>query len=506
MDLPRVPHVPDDLAGPAPADAVLSERTWAALADALPSEPWFRELTRADPPRAQLFLYEAAMRDPSLRTAIAQAIREAWHRGSERVAKALAPTPDAMRAMASPPPVMRRTPPRLAERFIIANARAGQPYRAPLVSSETGRLAPENVRDVQVPPHCGLTWDAIQGALVGMPAAAGDFSISFQWLGAEAWRDGRCSLLVTPDPRSLWQDLPSRTKAEDPYAKPDDDARAYPTRQGRIVAASCRGRSHAHTGAARDDDFYVGIDSRMNTGWTVMVVCDGAGSAPVSRHGSYLASQQFGESMLEQLLSEAGLHLLKDLRALQVERTQALTQAGRHVHDMFQNAARVAVRAIDDEAQKQHRPPRDYATTLLAVVVNRIEERGGVFCASLWIGDGAICLYGPDEHRLMGRPDGGEFAGQTLFLDQKTVEDRSFAGRISVTLLPATHIALMTDGVSDPLFPSEADLHAKAGWDRFFQLVGPQLEGPNPETNLLRWMKDLSEPGHHDDRTLVVWR
>lgn len=57
----------------------------------------------------------------------------------------------------------------------------------------------------------------------------------------------------------------------------------------KIVVASKRGRSHANVGSFRDDDF--AFKNINETGWSVVVVSDGAGSASLSRQGSKLSCE-----------------------------------------------------------------------------------------------------------------------------------------------------------------------------------------------------------------------
>ncbi|MBK6541817.1 MAG: protein phosphatase 2C domain-containing protein [Flavobacteriales bacterium] len=53
------------------------------------------------------------------------------------------------------------------------------------------------------------------------------------------------------------------------------------------MVASNRGRSHAHEGKFRDDDFKVA--SLNGTGWSIVAVADGAGGSKYSRKGSFIA-------------------------------------------------------------------------------------------------------------------------------------------------------------------------------------------------------------------------
>jgi hypothetical protein len=83
------------------------------------------------------------------------------------------------------------------------------------------------------------------------------------------------------------------------YPKSHLDAAGLVRGDIRIAAASRRGRSHEHAGSFRDDDFY--INHCQETGWSVMLVADGAGSAVNSREGSRIAVKTAGDYLFNQL-------------------------------------------------------------------------------------------------------------------------------------------------------------------------------------------------------------
>ena len=125
----------------------------------------------------------------------------------------------------------------------------------------------------------GLAFDEAAKALVGTPKLPGEQELHMELIHAEA--NGRpplkqsIAVTVNPDPDSLWKNLPSDEK--DPYFKPDTDHKDIATPYGRIVAASQRGRSHAHEGLFRDDDFRFRFDE--SSSWLLLAAADGAGSA-----------------------------------------------------------------------------------------------------------------------------------------------------------------------------------------------------------------------------------
>ena len=190
-----------------------------------------------------------------------------------------------------------------------------------------------------------------------------------------------------------------------------------------IVAASKRGRSHAHEGKPRDDNFLVKYFPE--TGWYVLAVADGAGSAPYSRKGSQLACETTMQYCTEALRNTAELENAIDQYA-SVSREEKddeilraeLKSVGDKLYNILAIAALKAQKAIFSEAEQQGLPAKQYATTLLLSICKKLQC--GWAIASFWIGDGAIALYTQEEKgskvKILGTPDEGEFGGQTRFL------------------------------------------------------------------------------------------
>ncbi len=113
---------------------------------------------------------------------------------------------------------------------------------------------------------------------------------------------------------------------------------------------------------------------------------------------------------------------------------------------------------------------------------------------------------GPEPVKLLGSPDGGEYAGQTRFLDRAILASADFSKRVSLGLFDQPQaLLLMTDGVSDPYFDTEQQMRDPARWQRLWQDLQAPLAEPAPEAALLDWLNFWS-PGNHDDRTLALWR
>lgn len=408
---------------------------------------------------------------------------------------------DLSRRPGSTPPA--GAPPRKAvERsasFQTANAKAGLAY-AGTIERVGAQGAATHFRDARLPAGLNLAFTPADAALLGTPTLAGEHEITFEWSDdGQSWSAGKCILIVNPDPRSLWQ--VNEPGADLGYRKAHLASQWIAAPACRLVAASRRGRSHEHSGTFRDDDFFIHHDAA--SGWAVMIVADGAGSAKSSRWGSRLAAEAAGAHLVAALAGELGADLSRALGDWDADPASAANELGEKFHYLFHEAGSLAVQAIETEASTQGAPVKDYATTLLACAVRK--EGADTFVASFWMGDGAIAAYGArGKVRLMGSPDGGEFAGQTRFLDRTALADSSFAKRIGIGRYPdLTSVILLTDGISDPRFETDNGLADASKWDALWDDIAPCLAAQAPDQQLLAWL-DFFTPGHHDDRTIAV--
>ena len=110
----------------------------------------------------------------------------------------------------------------------------------------------------------------------------------------------------------------------------------------------------------------------------------------------------------------------------------------------------------------------------------------------------------------MCTPDSGEFSGQTVFLTvQNVLKDFSeIMKRIHVEYVSELDaLVLMTDGITDPLFPTESCLSDAEVWKSFWAKMNEetkveQVDGDCSE-RLLKWLS-FKSPGNHDDRTIAI--
>lgn len=382
-------------------------------------------------------------------------------------------------------------------RINVANARTGVSFHSEIdIVLDDGSAAA--VVAVEFPKDIGITFDPATSSLAGTPTESGDFDITVIWSCPTA---PQCStqvpFIVNPDPRSLWKIL--EPPADSRYFKPHIAHQLIQRSGVNIAAASRRGRSHEHAGTFRDDDFYIANNSE--TGWNIMLVADGAGSAKNSREGSRIATQTVGGYLTTLLNSDKGLELKACVENWGTDDQRIVWEA---FNRLFRHASRMAVNDIENESIRAGETAKSYSTTLLVTVSFRSGDE--LFAASFWLGDGAIAAYGPvGKVRVLGTPDSGEYAGQTRFLDADAVNDANFSKRISIgKWTEVSHLVLMTDGVSDPRFETDNGLLNSQKWDELIAELTACLSDPSqPAERLAEWLNFFS-PGNHDDRTLIV--
>ncbi|HQZ28894.1 MAG TPA: PP2C family serine/threonine-protein phosphatase [Verrucomicrobiales bacterium] len=395
----------------------------------------------------------------------------------------------------------------------LANGMVGREYRSEIRLGAMDSALGEHRCLLDAVP--GIDYDPATRLLTGIPTEAGEFDITLEFQPAgmpdSQWSQKIVKFIVNHDPKSLWKDEPS--DREDPYWQADE-AVGFAEFGGHLVlAASKRGRSHAHEGKFRDDAFR--LASFPETNWGVIAVSDGAGASKYSRKGSVLAcdavdayfrsfcSEQWSalDEVVISYLAEANESTVRDLNAI--------------LPDVIGKAALDAQHAIRKEATLKAAEMRDYSCTLIFALVKQFPSHFVV--ASFWVGDGGIGLYQEtlDSVHVLGEPDSGEYAGQTRFLTMSDIfSGHSYLQRIKFKAVEDfTALVLMTDGITDPKFQTDANLKNpviwKSLWDEIAPFGAPVVESEAPgevgrrETALLEWL-DFWSAGNHDDRTIVI--
>ena len=420
---------------------------------------------------------------------------------------------------------------RMDERIIIKNAveAANIVFPNGRVGEEYSVEIPFNIKGVEDYvleglEQVGLTYTKtetgfqISGCAQPEDIKGGDFSVLLRYKPVnlfpdESWLERKLTLILNPDPRTLWKDI--KTPRDIEYFKEDAEMQyvCIEEKDGRpckdIVAASLRGRSHGHEGKPRDDHF--SLHYCKDSEWYIIAVADGAGSAKYSREGSKIAC----ETAVEQCkLALTGSSEFEDAILAFQSNNDADNRkiVGDRVYRIVGNAALKAYNCIKQEAErKEGATVKDYATTLLLTICKKFDFGWAV--ASFWVGDGAICVYNADNHtaEILGTPDSGEFGGQTRFLTMPEIfsDTASFYNRLRFKIYPDfTALILMTDGVSDPKFETDANLQNVEKWDALWADLkekGVELTDDNEKAQgqLLDWL-GFWDKGNHDDRTIAI--
>ena len=402
----------------------------------------------------------------------------------------------------------------------LPNGRVGEDYNVSVP------FKIENIEDYTIEglEELGLTFTkteegfSISGTAQPEDKKGGDFPLILRYtrkgaIEGEQPKVRKLNLILNPDPRTLWKDISTPRDIE--YFKEDSQMEYVKVEavndesRKNIVAASQRGRSHAHEGKPRDDHFK--LHYCKDTEWYIIAVADGAGSAKYSREGSRIACETVVKSCIESLSNDAEFEQAIRSYNENQDSNEALRTVRNQAYQIMGRAALKAFNEIKTEAERKQAKTKDYATTMLLAICKKFDF--GWAIGSFWVGDGAMCVYNEQTHtaEMLGMPDEGEFAGQTRFLTMPEIfNDReSFYNRFRIKIYPDfSALMLMTDGVSDPKFETDANLQNIDKWDALWNDLkenGVELTDDNEKSQeqLLEWL-NFWDRGNHDDRTIAI--
>ena len=363
----------------------------------------------------------------------------------------------------------------------------------------------------------GLEFNNEEELLFGNPLVSGDLKIKLLFRIEGEAEDSKLNektitIIINPDPKSLWKDIES--DKNDPYWKEDNVAISSKFLDKNIVISSRRGRSHANVGSFRDDDF--AFKNIKETGWSVLAVSDGAGSANLSRQGSKMSCDlvvsYFEENFTAEYLKEFDDNLLNHHNKTDEVSSKKISH---FVYDNLSKAAWYVHKELEKFAIKLERPLKDFHATLIFTLVKKYDF--GYAILTFGVGDCPIGLLNNDltEIKLMNWLDVGEFGGGTRFVTMPEIfQSDKFSTRFGFKLVEGfSYLILMTDGIYDPKFVVEANLEKIEKWNGFLEdLQGKNEDNCNVDFNkenseianqLSTWM-DFWNPGNHDDRTLAI--
>jgi hypothetical protein len=393
----------------------------------------------------------------------------------------------------------------------LPNARAGHPYRMQIGAA----YLPSNPSAVcwfDGLEQTGLHFFPDKKQITGIPKNSGSFDMQlnireYNEYGMEELSTHSLRLVVEND----YDFELGEVDESEPYLKRDDDVYAIPVNQGSrkrlkkdIAAASRRGHQHIEEGKIREDDFYIRYDPE--TRWYALAVADGAGRSKYSRKGSQIAGYSAVEACLEGLTAQS--HGLKKLtiRYSRRKSDKLRREIIKKLHDIIASSVAKAYEDIVAEATDFGCQPEDYAATLLMCICKKFEF--GWLIGAFSVGDGAVCVYHTDDWyaNLMG---GGECPAEKCFLTTPGVtQPAGLERRIRFTIVDDfSALFLMTNGVSDPKFGTEADLPCFELWNRFWDDITSEVNFSgnikDVGEELLKWF-DFWTPGKYDDRTIAV--
>ena len=401
--------------------------------------------------------------------------------------------------------------------LVVPNAMVDKPY---LVHLDFVALGMNDIiySEFENLENYGLAYDNETETIQGNPTQSGDFKIKMKFRVAGEPEDSelnekRVSLIINANPKSLWKDIPS-TQIEGNYWKEDNAQDFQQLGEKHIVVASKRGRSHANVGSFRDDDF--AFKNFPETGWSVVCVADGAGSATLARQGSKIACDGIIDYFTENLTAESFSEfdsLVQEHSLNTGEDTQKKLNV--FVYNKLGSAAFQVHQKLEAFANKTEKNIKDFHSTLIFVLFKKYEF--GYAILSFGVGDCPIGLLNSDitEIKLMNWLDVGEYGGGTRFITMPEIfSSDKFGTRFGFKLVDDfAYLMLMTDGIYDPKFVVEANLEKIEKWQEFLADLGGNNEEKitvefNPENTeianqLSAWM-DFWSPGNHDDRTLAV--
>ena len=396
--------------------------------------------------------------------------------------------------------------------YQLDNAMVGRPYKADIdlkeLKIEQSTLSPDFEGQIA---GLGLSLkregDILQ--IGGNPSsdAQGEHGLMLDYTyNEQRIHRKKFTLLINPDPKSLWKNI--EPDEDLPYRKEHTALEQISSGDFNIIAASRRGRSHAHEGKFREDDFAV----KMNdSGWHIVIVADGAGSAKLSRQGSMLACQTALESLeksIADLLEPNFAGLVDEFASEKTEQSEK--EIKNLLYQVLCGAAFASYKRLEQESNDTGNPIKDYSATLLVSIVKKLDSK--TFVASFGIGDGAIGVYDEPNNtvELMISPDGGEFSGQTRFLTMREVigDGSEMLRRIKFNIFDKfTMLALMTDGIADPKFGTDNNLVAPEKWRELYSELQAEVDfsrgNQKAAEQLLEYM-DFWSAGEHDDRTLAI--
>ena len=406
----------------------------------------------------------------------------------------------------------------------LPNGQSGEQYFQDLKKHLPADLIYQSVPDVEyLPQNVQLNLDTL--SLQGVPEQLPSTEKYRVFLLGFADRERNhlkkqffISFSILPDPWSIWKSIEPDSSL--PYGKPSSDHAHLSTAMGKCIAASQRGRSHAHDGGFREDDFAMEYDEANQI--LFLAVADGAGSYRHSRKGAQIVCQESirvakktfrQDERGKQLLLDAGRYIRGEIPYDAIQKSVARVLGAEAALEAYRNIVQQArsdgipVRGKEKVMQGDGYKYDGFAATLLLTTVFCVEKNWCI--ASFWVGDGAMVALKEGNASRLGAPEHGLDVGATNFITHLPWNDP----HIGSELVSRSHfnhfnsldyITLMTDGVSDPWLGDAID--DPNGWR---SLRAELMHFFDEETlndgakSLCDWL-NFKKKGYHDDRTIIL--
>ncbi|KAA2224445.1 PP2C family serine/threonine-protein phosphatase [Chryseobacterium sediminis] len=389
--------------------------------------------------------------------------------------------------------------------WVLKNASAKQFYEFRLDMEDFPNIKIQNISGLE---ETGLTFE--NDTISGTPVTNNMYHLDVQFYHTHDQKqieEKKIQLFVNADPKDLWKNIPSDKNAV--FYKSEEESFKGSFSDKKIVVASKRGRSHAHEGKFREDDFAVNI---LPNDWNIVSVSDGAGSATASREGSRLAVATVNQFFNSQEILSRLENNINRMYASGHSREEQL-DAEQNIKNVLSESVLSVYQTLEKTAAENVLSVNDLHATLIFTLLKKFSF--GYVILSFGVGDCPINLINSDfsEVKLLNLMDVGEFGGGTRFITMKEIFNDQMNSRFRITCIEDfSYLVLMTDGIYDPKFITENKLEDIESWKSFFEdLAGKNddrtkadfIHDEKIDEELLIW-SDFWSRGNHDDRTLAI--
>lgn len=388
--------------------------------------------------------------------------------------------------------------------WVLKNANAGKFYEFSFEMETFPNIRIKAINNIE---ESGLIFG--DNKVSGIPIANSLYHLDIEFFHIEDKENiesKRVQLLVNMDPKDLWKNIPSDRNAV--FYKEDEDSFQGIFLDKKIVLASKRGRSHAHEGKFREDDFAI---NKLPADWSIVSVSDGAGSAMMAREGSRLATVSVNKFFCSSEILNEIENSINIIYTSETSKEQ--NEAQDNVIRMLYEGILSVYQTLEKTASENDFSINDLHATLIFALVKKFSF--GYVILSFGVGDCPINLVNTDfsKAELLNIMDVGEFSGGTRFITMKEIFKDDIISRFKITCVEDfSYLILMTDGIYDAKFLTENKLEDIESWKIFFK----DLNGDNDDLakvdflndtkiaqQLLHWT-DFWSRGNHDDRTLAI--